>query len=61
MAFEKVVEATKTVRARMPDLAIDGELQADAALIKSVGDSKAPGSPVRVSVKVRLKTEQFEE
>lgn len=43
---EKVVEATKTVRARMPDLAIDGELQADAALVKSVGDSKAPGSPV---------------
>lgn len=44
--IEKVVEATKTVRARMPDLAIDGELQADAALVKSVGDSKAPGSPV---------------
>jgi phosphate acetyltransferase len=44
--IDKVVEATKTVRARMPDLAIDGELQADAALIKSVADSKAPGSPV---------------
>jgi phosphate acetyltransferase len=44
--IEKVVEATKTVRARMPDLAIDGELQADAALVQSVGDSKAPGSPV---------------
>ncbi len=44
--IEKVVEATKTVRARMPDLDIDGELQADAALVKSVGDSKAPGSPV---------------
>lgn len=45
-SLEKVVEATKTVRVRMPDLAIDGELQADAALVKSVGDSKAPGSPV---------------
>ncbi len=44
--IEKVVEATKTVRARMPDLAIDGELQADAALVKSVAESKAPGSPV---------------
>ena len=44
--IEKVVEATKTVKVRMPDLAIDGELQADAALVKSVGDSKAPGSPV---------------
>jgi phosphate acetyltransferase len=44
--IDKVLEATKTVRARMPDLAIDGELQADAALVKTVGDSKAPGSPV---------------
>jgi phosphate acetyltransferase len=44
--IDKVVEATKTVRVRMPDLAIDGELQADAALVPSVGDSKAPGSPV---------------
>ena len=45
-SVEKVVEATKTVRARMPDLAIDGELQADAALVQSVADSKAPGSSV---------------
>jgi len=44
--IDKVVEATRTVKARMPDLAIDGELQADAALVKSVGDSKAPGSSV---------------
>lgn len=44
--IDKVVEATKTVRVRMPDLAIDGELQADAALIESVAASKAPGSPV---------------
>ncbi len=44
--IDKVVEATKTVRARMPDLAIDGELQADAALVKAVADSKAPGSQV---------------
>jgi phosphate acetyltransferase len=44
--IEKVIEATKTVRVRMPSLAIDGELQADAALVASVGDSKAPGSPV---------------
>lgn len=43
---DKVIEATKTVRARMPELAIDGELQADAALLRSVADSKAPGSPV---------------
>ncbi len=44
--IEKVVEATKTVRVRMPELNIDGELQADAALLPSVAESKAPGSPV---------------
>lgn len=44
--IDKVVEATKTVRARMPELNIDGELQADAALIPSVAESKAPGSTV---------------
>lgn len=44
--IDKVVEATKTVRARFPDLEIDGELQADAALIPSVAASKAPGSSV---------------
>jgi phosphate acetyltransferase len=44
--IDKVVEATKTVKVRMPDLAIDGELQADAALVSSVGESKAPGSQV---------------
>jgi phosphate acetyltransferase len=45
-AIDKVVEATKTIRARMPDLVIDGELQADAALVPAVADSKAPGSRV---------------
>jgi len=44
--IDKVVEATKTVKARMPELAIDGELQADAALVQSVAASKAPGSEV---------------
>ena len=44
--IDKVVEATKTVRARVPELEIDGELQADAALVPSVGQSKAPGSGV---------------
>lgn len=43
---DKVVEAVRTANARRPDLLIDGELQADAALIASVGQSKAPGSPV---------------
>ncbi|HEV7395981.1 MAG TPA: phosphate acetyltransferase [Pyrinomonadaceae bacterium] len=44
--IDKVVEATRTVRARAPELNIDGELQADAALLSSVAESKAPGSPV---------------
>ena len=43
---DKVVEATRTVKARAADLDIDGELQADAALIPAVAQSKAPGSPV---------------
>ncbi len=45
-SLEKIVEATKTVRARMPELLLDGELQADAALVPSVAQSKAQGSQV---------------
>jgi phosphate acetyltransferase len=43
---DKVVEALRIVRAREPELHIDGELQADAALVEAVGRSKAPGSTV---------------
>jgi len=45
-SLDKIVEAVKTVRARRPELVIDGELQADAALVEAVAASKAPGSPV---------------
>ncbi len=43
---DKVVEATKLAKEIDPSLAIDGELQADAALVPSVGLSKAPGSNI---------------
>jgi phosphate acetyltransferase len=43
---DKVVEATRLAKEMAPDLQIDGELQADAALVESVGAQKAPGSPV---------------
>ena len=43
---DKVVEATKLAKEKAPELLLDGELQADAALVPSVGQSKAPGSKV---------------
>lgn len=43
---DKVVEATKKAQEMAPTLQIDGELQADAALVPSVGEKKAPGSHI---------------
>ena len=43
---DKVVEATRIAIEMAPGLMIDGEMQADAALVETVGKSKAPGSPV---------------
>lgn len=42
----KVADAVAIAHERFPELALDGELQLDAALVPSVGESKAPGSPV---------------
>lgn len=43
---DKVTKAMETLKARAPELLVDGELQLDAALIPSIGSKKAPGSPV---------------
>ncbi|MDO4543548.1 MAG: phosphate acetyltransferase [Clostridia bacterium] len=43
---DKVVKATELVRQLAPELSVDGELQADAALVESVGQLKSPGSKV---------------
>lgn len=43
---DKVRKATEIAKAQAPDLEIDGELQADAALVPKVGQKKCPGSPV---------------
>ena len=43
---EKVIEATRILKEKAPDLICDGELQLDAAIIPEVAERKAPGSPV---------------
>ncbi len=43
---DKVVEATRLAMEMDPGLKIDGELQADAAIVESIGKSKAPDSPI---------------
>ena len=42
----KVVEAVAIAKELAPELALDGELQLDAAIVPEIGSSKAPGSPV---------------
>jgi phosphate acetyltransferase len=43
---DKVTEATKIAKEKKPELLIDGELQADTALIPSIGERKAPNSKI---------------
>ena len=45
-SITRVREAVELTRRRLPEVAVDGELQGDAALISAVGERKAPGSPV---------------
>ena len=51
-ATEKIIEATRIAKEMNPSLQIDGELQADAALVPKVGQSKARGSSVAGSANV---------
>ncbi|MCH9028253.1 MAG: phosphate acetyltransferase [Bacteroidetes bacterium] len=44
--IDKVIDATKFVKEKRPDLNVDGELQFDAAIMESIGLKKAPGSSV---------------
>lgn len=43
---DKVVNATKLAKEMAPELKIDGEMQADAAIIEAIGKKKAPGSDI---------------
>lgn len=51
---DKVIEATRIAKEQYPHLTLDGELQTDAALVPSVGASKAPGSEVAGHANVLL-------
>ena len=50
----KIREALAIIKTREPGLLVDGELQADAAIIPSVTDKKAPGSPIRGKTNVMI-------
>lgn len=49
---DKVIEATQKAQEMAPDMLIDGELQADAAIVPAVGCSKAPNSPIKGAANV---------
>jgi phosphate acetyltransferase len=51
---DKVISATKIAKEMNPELQIDGELQADAAIIASIGKSKAPGSAIAGNANVLI-------
>ena len=52
--IDKVIEATKMVKQKRPDLNVDGEFQFDTAIIESIGKKKAPGSPVAGKANVMI-------
>jgi phosphate acetyltransferase len=46
-SLDRIREAVRTVKARSPELVVDGELQADAALVPEIARAKAPSSAVK--------------
>ena len=44
---EKIIEATRLVKEKAPELMVDGELQLDAAIVPEVAEFKAKGSPLK--------------
>ena len=53
-ATEKVIEATRIVNEKMPDLICDGELQLDAAICPDIAEIKAPDSPLKGNANVLI-------
>jgi phosphate acetyltransferase len=46
-SIDRIREAVATVKARAPELHVDGELQVDAAIVPGIAQSKAPTSPIK--------------
>ena len=51
---QKVIEATKLLKEKAPEIKSDGELQLDAAIIPEIAASKAPGSPIKGKANVLI-------
>ena len=51
---DKVVEATKLLKEKAPDLICDGEIQLDAAILPEVSERKAPGSPLKGNANILI-------
>lgn len=51
---QKVIEATKLLKEKAPEIKSDGELQLDAAIIPEIAASKAPGSPIKGEANVLI-------